>query len=234
MKKHNMLCRLLCTLLVLAVLTAAAGVPAYADGAVLTIGTDVMAAPGETVDIPIIVSGMSDLAVIQFALTYDPEILEYLDYTVGDLISGQNELLDNPTTGEYYFVWINDTVLQADAGTVTTLHFRVKDTGAVSLDVDEGEEFVFASIVGGSTYNYYNPTIEYGRVVVPDFTLPSALTRIDSQAFTGTEASAVYIPENVTSISADAFDNSVLLVYKEDSAAAAAAQGLNNPCVVIP
>lgn len=235
MKKHNMLCRLLCTLLIMAVLTAAAGVPAFADGAVLTIGTDVMAAPGDTVDIPLIVSGMSGLAVIQFTLTYDPEMLEYLDYTQGDLISGKGGTLRaNPQAGKFIFAWNKNTGLQADAGTLITLQFQVKDTGAASLSVDTEKPFSFASIVSGSTYNRYNPTIEYGRVAAPDFILPSALTQIESQAFAGTEASVVYIPENVTSISGDAFDSSVLLVYKEASAAAGAAQGLTNPYVVIP
>ncbi|MBQ3701865.1 MAG: hypothetical protein II885_03825 [Oscillospiraceae bacterium] len=235
MKKHNMLCRFLCTLLVLAVLTAVAGVPAFAAGAVLTIGTDIMAAPGETVEVPVIVSGMSGLAVAQFALTYDPEILEYVGYTQGNLINNKGYLMVNDETmGEFYFAWSRSSGLTASEGTLITLHFRVNETGAASLRVDENEDFVFASVVSGSTYNEFEPTREYGTIAAPDFFLPSALTRIDSQAFTGTGASVLYIPENVTSISADAFDSSVLLVYKASSSAAAAAQGLTNPSVVIP
>ena len=56
---------------------------------------------------------------------------------------------------------------------------------------------------------------------VPNLVLPSELTKIESEAFAGLpQNSIVYIPDSVTSIAEDAFDEGTIIVTPEGSPAA--------------
>ena len=73
-------------------------------------------------------------------------------------------------------------------------------------------ELSFASMIPGAAdehaiFRIYEAGSVFGE---PDFTLPSALTKIDESAFEGIAASIVYIPDTCTSIGVYAFRNSAI------------------------
>ena len=56
-----------------------------------------------------------------------------------------------------------------------------------------------------------------GTMVIPTFILPTSLTKIESQAFTGITNQVFQIPSTVTFIADDAFDSSSIVIVEEGS-----------------
>lgn len=228
-------------LLTLAILASAGAASAWADAPLTVRVGSVMAEPGETVEIPVYISNASGLYQIQFALNYDSSKLEYLNnkenpgeavgYTVGEMLNGMEApSVASVSEGTINFLYYDLTPLNG-SGELVRFQFRVKDTMTGITAVSIGEEKLVLGDINGAAFEH---DLETGAVAIADFVLPASLTAIESQAFAGVKATIIYVPENVQSIAADAFDSAVTLIVKADSDAQSAAQAGNLHYIAVP
>ena len=203
------------------VLIVAIGFPTVQAQSVpaLSLGSVYDAQQGTVLEIPVTISDMPSLAMIQFCLRYDSEKLTYSDFLEGELLAGQEEpTFNSKNAGKLYFVW-DSTEPLSGSGKIGTFIFQIKDSAVGSTDVciDPDEEIVFAD----DTYNNFTPAFISGKIAIFDFCLPVDLTVIAREAFAGSDARFVRLSENLESIGPRAFadcSNLSCIVIPSDAA----------------
>ena len=198
--------------LLIGLLAAFGGSVAYADPApVLTIGSDCDASPDELVEIPVEVSDVNDLAMVQFALCYDSEALEYAGFRNGSLLpEGEALTVNSEIAGKIFFVW-DSTVSLSGSGELAVFSFRVRSatSGKADIRIDEEEEIVFAS----SSFQRINPGFVSGHIVIFDSFFPVDLSTIGEEAFAGTALRCIRLSDKISKIGPRAFVECAELAY---------------------
>lgn len=83
--------------------------------------------------------------MIQFCLAYDSDVLEFVSFTAGSVLSGNMTPTINQMDGKVYFVWDTLTPLQT-GGTLLRIEFSPKAEGKdASVWIDTSEEFIVAN-----------------------------------------------------------------------------------------
>ena len=203
---------LLPLLLLFAVFHVYNGICVYAKSVpVMIIGSNYDANPGENIEVPVTISDVSDLAMIQFALSYDETKLEYVGFQNGSMLPEQEvPTINSEENGKIYYVW-DSTESLSGSGELAIFSFRVKDSvfQKTSICIDENEEIVFAD----STFHMINPGFVAGNVVIFDFCMPVTLSEIEEEAFAGTAVSCVKFSQNIQLIGPRAFADCTELEY---------------------
>ena len=195
---------ILSCVLIFAFITASGGAVAEADSLpTMTLGSVYNAQSGNAVEVPVSISDMPDLAMVQFCIRYDSEKLTYSGFRAGEMLVGQGApTINSRNAGKLYFVWDSTEVLP-DSGCLGTFLFQTKDTAGGSADIciDTEEDIVFAD----STFDVLTPTFVSGKIVIFNFCLPVGLTEISEEAFAGSDVRFVRLSENIERIGPRAF-----------------------------
>jgi len=166
---------------------------------------------GVALEIPVSISDMPELAMIQFCLRFDSEKITYSSFRTGSLLSGQGTpTINSNNPGKLYFVW-DSTEALSGSGQIGTFVFTVNaDTvGNTDVSIDMDEEIVFAD----TAYHILNPEFVTSNIVIFDFCFPINLTEIEDEAFVGSNVGFVRLNERISKIGARAFAGCKNLCY---------------------
>lgn len=98
---------------------------------------------GERVCVDVIISGGGTPSMMQYCVSYDSNVLEFVSVSFGGVFSGNNAPTVNHVEGKIYFIWDSLTPLSS-GGTMIHIEFvpiAEKDT---SVGIDETETFIVA------------------------------------------------------------------------------------------
>lgn len=118
--------------------------PVYAEGASITMTPTQVDA--EMITVSVDISEASDAAMLQFAVGYDPEMLEVLSVSVGSVFSGKSAPTVNAkVSGRIYLAWDALAPLE-DGGSLLVIRAKqLHPEQRTALFVDLNEEFVVMS-----------------------------------------------------------------------------------------
>ena len=98
-------------------------------------------------------------------------------------------------------------------------------SGSIAIDATHGYGIALQVSIDDSNDHFYSNTSSIVRIVQhPAFALPDSLERVETEAFSGISAKAIFIPSSVNSIDLDAFSPDVTICAENGSYAAQWAQ----------
>lgn len=134
-------------------------------GTTATVTVDVLANPeitisdaygiyGNNVTVPITVTADSYIGNGEFVLTYDTSVLEFSDYSIGELLKNSNIAVDNSYTyGKIKITFSSDSSI-IFGGTLLNLNFKIKAlTSSTSVSMGSMSLYTTANQIAPSTYS---------------------------------------------------------------------------------
>ncbi|MBR3610901.1 MAG: hypothetical protein IKL57_05485, partial [Oscillospiraceae bacterium] len=136
---------------------------------------------GETGKVSVKLSEDSDATMLQFAIKYDPEVVEILSCTAGEAVA--DATINSENAGYIYFAWDSLTSLE-EAATLLDIEFNVvaEDSCDTYFEfVTEDEEFIVKrSDLSDIVVETVNGTISYVGVIYGDVDLNGKVNVLDA------------------------------------------------------
>lgn len=118
------------------------GTPAFADGGA-GVRMEASSGGGKST-VSVVISGETDPEMIQFCMNYDPEKMECISTSAGEILSGNNAPLVNVNDGKIYFVWDSLDPIEED-GVLFQIEFKsIDDSEDADIFIETGKSFVIA------------------------------------------------------------------------------------------
>ena len=176
----------------------------------VSIPTDIVAEPGATVTVPVLLSGDAEILLANGTITYD-EALTYKSYTyAGSIFSTFDAAssVDTSTAGEVSFIIMNSTLEDVVADGIL-----VKFNFVVPADAADGTVYTFEYIpsdLGDAFINYneddfYPVSVTAGAVTVeaPEVETPTEITLVDGSIY------SIDTAKNIIVVKSTAFSSGV-------------------------
>jgi hypothetical protein len=113
---------------------------------VLSLRAPVLANAGDGLDVPVILSGNGELQAISLSLGWNPEVVQPLSVSAGDLITSKGGVVLSPGPGraDAAILGVGSNGMDGQ-GEVATVHFKVLRSGEPNISI--------ASVIGRSETN---------------------------------------------------------------------------------
>lgn len=170
----NILKKAMCVLFCISVLLSCFIFPAHAakitkEGPTVTLPT-ITAVPGDTVVINVDMSGSPGVMAMTFTVSYDPEVLEYIDYEKG--LCNDYTVVDHPDRGYVSFVNCENFNMFFE-GTLLSFRFTVKEKAAPgfhemkirNIRPEKNGDSMTGCFADWNS-NKFNPTVVNGGITV--------------------------------------------------------------------